>query len=241
MPKIHSSTDVIRALKQLADPIKAKNLARFFKTGAGEYGEGDIFLGITVPAQRKVAKEHLDLPLSEIEKLLASSVHEQRFTALEILVMQYEKAGTKEQEKIFKFYLRQAKRINNWDLVDTSARYIVGHYLFARDRAVLYKLAKSKNLWEKRIAIVATHHFISEGDFADTLTLAEVLMSDKHDLIHKAVGWMLREVGNKSLSTLQGFLDNYAHTMPRTMLRYAIEKLPPLERRKYLTARALLD
>jgi len=226
-------------LAALADPVKAKILARFFKTGQGEYGEGDRFLGITVPLQRGVAKKYRALPLAEIEKLLASAVHEHRFTALEILVMQYEAGDEKAQEKIFKFYLKQTGKINNWDLVDTSARYIVGRHLFNRDRALLYKLANSKSLWERRIAIVSTHYFISQGDVTDTFRLAEVLMGDRHDLIHKAVGWMLREAGKKSPVALLRFLDEYAPAMPRTMLRYAIERLEPAERRLYLNLKAL--
>ena len=226
--------DIIRALKEVSSKEKALSSAWFFKTRPGQYGHGDVFIGVTVPEQRKVAKEFQDLPLSEITKLLESKVHEHRLTALEILVMQFERGDRKIQEKIARFYLKHTKYINNWDLVDTSARYILGEYLASKDRKVLYKLVKSKNLWERRIAIVTTHAFITHGDFADTLKLSEFLLTDTHDLIHKAAGWMLREVGKKDEATLKKFLNKQAHHMPRTMLRYAIERFPKEERTKYL-------
>ncbi len=237
MPARYS--EIVRELKKAANPKKAVLLQGYFKTGKGQYGEGDRFLGITVPPQRQIARQFRDLPLTDLAKLLASNIHEHRFTALEILVMQYEQGSPKEQEQIVKFYLRQTKWINNWDLVDTSAPYILGHFLFKRDRGVLYKLVRSKNLWERRIAIVATYYFIDQDDFADTLKLSKLLLIDKHDLIHKATGWMLREMGKRSESTLIGFLDEYAHLMPRTMLRYAIERLAPAFRAQYLAKKGL--
>ncbi len=227
-------TDVQRELEKKANKEKAVFLGRYFKTGKGEYGEGDVFLGITVPEQRKIALRFVDLSLSDIAGLLKSGIHEHRFTALEILVMKYEKADPKEQKEIVKLYLSHTRWINNWDLVDTSAQYILGQYLADKDLSVLYKLARSKNIWERRIAIIATHHFINQNDFADTLNIAELLLADTHDLIHKAVGWMLREVGNKSIDALKSFLNIHYKTMPRTMLRYAIEKFPEELRKKYL-------
>ncbi len=223
-----------KELRKKANKQKAVFLSRYFKTGKGEYGEGDIFLGITVPDQRKIALKSLDMPLSDIGELLKSNIHEYRFTALEILVAKYEKVKEKERKEIAKFYLSHTTAINNWDLVDTSARDILGHYLFDKDRSVLIQLARSRNIWERRIAIIATHYFIMHGDFKDTLVIAEMLLSDTHDLIHKAVGWMLREVGNKSHTHLEIFLKKHYMNMPRTMLRYAIEKFSPERRRAYL-------
>lgn len=229
-----NASEVKKELRKLGSPAKAKSSAWFFKTGKGEYGYGDKFLGVTVPEQRKVAKKFKSLELVEIKKLLQSKFHEHRFTALEILVMKYESGHGKEKEQIYKFYFRNTQYINNWDLVDTSARYIVGEYLLGKSKAVLYKLVKSKNLWERRIAIIATHHFISQGQFTDTFKISEILMSDAHDLIHKAVGWMLREVGKKDVKALEWFLKRHYKTMPRTMLRYAIERFAPSVRKKYL-------
>jgi 3-methyladenine DNA glycosylase AlkD len=221
-------------LKALVDPLKAEILPRFFKTGKGEYGEGDVFLGVIVPNQRKVAKKYRNLPLSNIQKLLLSEIHEYRLTALFILVEQYKKASSEDKKTIAEFYIKNSKRINNWDLVDSSASYILGDYFFDRDRSVLYKFAESSNLWERRIAIIATQEFIRKGDFKDTFKIAKILLSDKHDLIHKAVGWMLREVGNRDLQKEIDFLDQHYKTMPRTMLRYAIEKFDPQKRSFYL-------
>lgn len=233
--------ELIRELESLADPIRAKTHAWFFKTGPGQYGEGDVFLGIRVPIQRKVAARYRDLPLKDIRRLLRSKVHEHRFVALEILVMRYErlkkdddKAGIK---KVVDFYLSQTDRINNWDLVDASAPYILGDHLLDRpatERAVLTSLAKSRILWERRIAIVATFAFIRAGEYDETLRISEILLKDGHDLIHKAVGWMLREVGKRSIGTEKRFLDTYVRQMPRTTLRYAIEKFPPEIRAHYL-------
>ena len=226
-----------KELNSLANKKQAKILQRFFKTGKGEYGEGDIFLGIKVPVQRKVAGRFEDLSLGDIEQLLHSSIHEYRLTAIIILVNQFKKADEDVKEKIYKLYLRNAKWVNNWDLVDLSAHYIVGAYLLDKQRDVLYKLAKSKMLWERRIAIIATFVFIRNNDFKDTIKLAQILLKDKHDLIHKACGWMLRETGKKSENgekELIKFLNKHALKMPRTMLRYAIERLPETKRKYYL-------
>jgi 3-methyladenine DNA glycosylase AlkD len=229
--------ELITELNNLRNPAKAKILARFFKTGPGQYGAGDIFLGLTVPLQRSVAKKYLSLSLPEIKKLLDSKIHERRFTALEILVMKFEAANPGEQKQIHDFYLLNSARINNWDLVDTSAPYIVGEFLVNRPRRILYKLARSKNLWQKRIAIVASYAFIRRDDSYETLQIAKLLLPDSHDLIHKAVGWMLREVGKRDTMILRDFLrQNYAQ-IPRTTLRYAIERLPATERKKILAGK----
>ena len=249
MSKNTVAIHVEKELHSLADPVKSKLLAGFFKTGKGEYGEGDVFLGITVPVQRAVAKKFCMLQLSGVSDLLKSPIHECRLTALEILVMQYEKAkrdeNTSLQKKVVTFYLKHTKYINNWDLVDLSASYILGDWLCSVGRsfagqksgvgcAILYDLIKSKNIWERRIAIVSTSAFIRNNDFADILKLTIISLKDKHDLIHKAVGWMLREVGKRDLKVLVEFLDARAHEMPRTMLRYAIEKFPESQRKAYL-------
>ncbi len=219
-----------KALKKHGTKTKARSSSWFFKTGKGQYGYGDVFIGVTVPEQRKVAKHFKDLPLPEIKKLLLSKYHECRLTALIILVAQFNAGDEKTREKIAKFYLVNAKRVNNWDLVDSSAPYILGQYLLHKDRSVLYKLVKSKNLWERRIAILATFWFIREGDFKDALAIGETLLSDTEDLMHKATGWMLREVGKRSRPTLVRFLNAHKATMPRTALRYAIEHFPKNER-----------
>jgi 3-methyladenine DNA glycosylase AlkD len=229
-----TAANVKKTLARYAHAKKAAFFPSFFKTGKGQYGEGDIFIGITVPDQRKVAKEFVELSLPEVEKLLASKIHEHRLTALIILVDQYEKGDLKLQEKIFRFYLKNISRINNWDLVDCSCRDIVGEHLQKGDRKLLYRLARSKNLWEKRIAIVSTWAYIRKGDLKDTFAIAELLLKDTHDLIHKAVGWMLREAGKKNEKALHAFLTSHAQTMPRTALRYAIEKFPPDVRSHYL-------
>lgn len=218
-------------LNAYANPKKAKDCAWFFKTGKGEYGEGDVFLGITVPLQRKLAKKYKDLSLKHTEQLLSSKIHEHRLTALFILIDKYRKG---DKEEIVNLYLKNAKRVNNWDLVDSSAHHILGDYLLDKPRNILYKLAKSKNLWEKRIAIISTAAFINKNDFKDTLRISEILLNDDHDLIHKAVGWMLREVGKKDQSVEEKFLKKYHKTMPRTMLRYAIEKFSPAKRKFYM-------
>ncbi len=231
-----SAAQVKRALSALANPERAKHSVRFFKTGPGEYGAGDKFLGITVPQQRQIAKKFKDLPLTEVEKLLHSSYHDHRLTALVILTYQFPKADSSTQIKIYNFYLKNTRYINNWDLVDLSAPKIVGQHLLDKpeQRTILYQLVKSKNLWERRIAILATFSFIKQTDFKDALQIAELLVKDNHDLIHKAVGWMLREIGKQDEKVLLRFLDQYASTMPRTMLRYSIEKLTPARRSFYL-------
>ncbi len=221
-------------LKRLADPDRAKNLSRFFKTGKGEYGEGDVFLGITVPEQRKIAKKHSAIPLNELRSLLASNVHEHRLTALLILVIQYHGADENSRKDIFDFYVKNMRHVNNWDLVDLSADKILGNYLHDKDKSLIYMLAKSENLWERRIAIIATFQFIKNDSFHDTLQIARILLNDSHDLIHKAVGWMLREVGKRDLPEEERFLSKHYKIMPRTMLRYAIEKFDDKKRKFYL-------
>jgi 3-methyladenine DNA glycosylase AlkD len=228
------ASSVVQALKKYANKEKAAFFPSFFKTGKGQYGEGDKFIGVTVPDQRTVAKQFLKLSLPEIQKLLTSKIHEHRLTALIILVMQYKKGDVKTRENIFKFYLANLSCVNNWDLVDCSCRDIVGEHLQTKNRGLLYRLAKSKNLWERRIAIVSTWAFIRRKDLKDTFAIATLLISDKHDLIHKAVGWMLREAGKRDEKVLTSYLDEYATRMPRTALRYAIERFSPNIRRHYL-------
>lgn len=231
---VPSLADLNIELRKASDAERAKSLAWFFKTGTGEYGEGDRFCGITVPALRKIASRYRDLKLSDIKKPLGSHIHEHRLVALLILVDQYKRADAPAREKIFDFYLANTRRINNWDLVDASARDIVGEHLVARPRAILYKLAKSPDLWERRIAIIATHAFIRRGDLTDTFSISELLLADKHDLIHKAVGWMLREAGKQSEPQLVRFLKAHYSAMPRTSLRYAIERMPEAVRKRQL-------
>ena len=223
-----------KELKELSDPKQAKILQGFFKTGKGEYGEGDIFLGVKVPIQRKVVAGFRDLSQKDIEKLLNSKIHEYRMTALLILIDQYEKANESEKKIIFNFYLKNSKSINNWDLVDISAPKIVGNYLTEKPRIVLYKFARSKNLWQRRIAIISTFTFIRNNDFDDTLKISKMFLSDEHDLIHKAVGWMLREVGKRDQGIEEEFLKRHYSKMPRVMLRYAIEKFDEKKRKFYL-------
>ncbi len=223
-----------KELDELANKKQAQISQYFFKTGPGEYGEGDVFLGIKVPVLRKVAKNYYNLDLNDLKKLLKNKVHEQRFIALVILTEKFKQENKISQKNIFKFYLYNAKQINNWDLVDISASKIVGNYLINKKRNILYELAKSKNLWEKRIAIVSTHAFIRQNDLDDSFSLSKKLLADKHDLIHKAVGWTLREVGKKNQIILEKFLQKNISIMPRTTLRYAIEKFDEKKRKKYL-------
>ena len=233
-----TAADIKAKLIAIGNKEKAFELQRFFKTGEGEYAEGDLFLGITVPEQRKIVKTCHDTPISEIELLLSEKYHECRLTALLLLVAIYKKTKTEEQKKeIVELYLRNTKYINNWDLVDSSAHFILGPFLANRDRSILYKLASSNLLWEQRIAIIATFHFIRNEDFADSLLISEKLLHHKHDLMHKAVGWMLREVGNRNKTILVEFLMEYSTEMPRTMLRYAIEKFEEEERQYFLKKR----
>lgn len=223
-----------KEIKKASNYKQAKLLERFFKTGKGQYGEGDIFLGIKVPVQRKIAKKYTDLALSDLKKIITSKFHEYRLIALFILIDQYKKANLANKKIIFNFYLKHSKNINNWDLVDLSAPNILGHYLLDKKRTLLYKLAKSKNLWQKRISIIATAAFIRNNQFVETLKISRILLNDDHDLIHKAVGWMLRELGKRNQALEENFLKKYYRQMPRTMLRYAIEKFSSSKRRFYL-------
>jgi len=229
--------EVVHTLKELGDSDVAKHSQRFFKTGKGQYGEGDKFLGIRVPVLRKQATRYKTLPLVESERLLASPYHEARLCALLIWVKQFQVGDDDTRAKIYKSYLSHTKNINNWDLVDSSAHKIVGGYLQSRSRRPLYRLAKSKSIWERRIAIIATAAFIAEKDYDDTLALSKLLLEDGEDLIHKAVGWMLREVGNRKRPAEEAFLALHYQDMPRTMLRYAIEKFPERRRQQYLKGR----
>ncbi|MBI4845127.1 MAG: DNA alkylation repair protein [Candidatus Omnitrophica bacterium] len=221
-------------LRKYSDKEKSKILQRFFKTGPGEYAQGDIFLGINAPVLRTLAKRYKCLALNQALRLLKSRFHEERLLALLILMLKYRGADLPGQEKIYKEYLNHSKYINNWDLVDVTAKHIVGDFLKDKNREDLYKLARSDSLWERRIAIVSTAYFIGNNDFKDTLKIAEALICDKHDLIHKAVGWMLREVGKRDMDCEEMFLKKYCAIMPRTMLRYAIEKFPEGKRQAYL-------
>ncbi|MFQ5531294.1 MAG: DNA alkylation repair protein, partial [Candidatus Nanoarchaeia archaeon] len=215
-------------LKKLASPEKVEIYQRFFKTGKGQYGEGDIFIGLTVPEQRSVAKKYKGLKLPDLSELLQSKIHEERVTGTLILNLKYGEVKKENNEigmkKYVDFYLNNLKGINNWDLVDGSAPYVLGDWLLDKDKSILYEFAKSDNLWKKRISIIATFAFIKESQFKDALKISEILLKDSHDLIHKAVGWMLREIGKKDQKTLEDFLKKYYKNMPRTMLRYAIER-----------------
>lgn len=231
---IMNADAVKKELNALADEAKANFIKGFFKAYEGGYAEGDRFLGITVPVQRKVAKRYLGLGLPEVKKLLASPIHEHRFVGLEILVFRFERGEAVERSKIARFYMHNLERVNNWDLVDASAPYILGEWLKDRSRKPLYRLARSKSLWKKRVAIVSTLAFIRAGQTKDTFAICEMLLNDRHDLIHKACGWMLRETGKVSEAGLRRFLDDHSGAMPRTMLRYAIERFPERTRRAYL-------
>ncbi|MES3005812.1 MAG: DNA alkylation repair protein [Patescibacteria group bacterium] len=242
MSKKLTFKNVIVDLVAVVDRKRAVSSARYFKTGKGEYGEGDVFVGITVPVMRAVAKKYQLISLGEIKKLLVSDIHEHRYVALLILCLKYQKEPAIHRE-IFEMYLVHTKFINNWDLVDTSARDIIGHYIWnhfitSKRRIFLTKLAKSRHLWERRISIVATHYGIVRQEFEETLVIADLLLKDTHDLIHKATGWMLREVGKKDEGVLKKFLDGHAVVMPRTMLRYSLERFKPQERLKYMKMKA---
>lgn len=234
MKRTATVQQIQKRLRSFASKEKAALLRRFFKTGPGQYGEGDEFLGVMVPGARLVVKEFADAPLPEIAKLLRSSWHEERLLALLLLVHQFEKGDSGLRNKIYTLYLKNTRFINNWDLVDLSAPKIVGPYLEDRSRRPLYRLVRSRSLWERRIAILATFPYIRKGDFIDALALAGALLGDDHDLMHKAVGWMLREVGKKDVQALEGFLRKHYGAMPRTALRYAIERFPEAKRKKYL-------
>lgn len=220
------SDQIWNDLQKRAIPEKALFLPGFFKTGKGQYGEGDLFLGVTVPDQRRIAKEYWKaVAMDELDKLIQSPYHEVRLTSIFMLVSKFQKAKNQNEKKIWvDFYLKNRSWVNNWDLVDSSAHLILGDYLFDKDRSLLYDLAKSGMLWDQRIAIMSTYHFIRKMDFSDTLKIAEILLHHPHDLIHKAVGWMIREVGNRDFETAKQFLHKHYQNMPRTMLRYAIEK-----------------
>ncbi|HSL71097.1 MAG TPA: DNA alkylation repair protein, partial [Longimicrobiales bacterium] len=217
-----------------ANPDDASFLQHFFKTGPGEYGAGDRFLGIRVPVLRRIARAHTGVPLRVMLQLLRSPYHEARLTALLLLVRAYQRADAREREIIFQAYLRNTRYVNNWDLVDLSAADLVGRHCLHGDRSTLRRLAASESLWERRIAVIATFHFIKHDDFGETLRIARILLRDPHDLIHKAAGWMLREVGKRDRAIEEAFLKRYYSRMPRTMLRYAIERLPEPRRQQYL-------
>ncbi len=221
-------------MRKLANKKIAEHSQRFFKTGKGQYGEGDIFLGIRVPVLRKIAKKFRRISLAEVSKLLESKFHEERLLSILMLVNLFKSGDEDDQELIYELYLDKTKFINNWDIVDISAGNIVGAFLFEKDKAPLYRLVFSENLWERRIAIVATFYFIRNDEFDDTLKIAEILFTDKEDLIHKAVGWMLREVGKRVIEIEEEFLEEHYLKMPRTMLRYAIERFPETRRKMYL-------
>lgn len=230
-----SDNQIKEPISKLANPEKAAFLQGYFKTGPGGYGEGDVFAGLTVPQCRKIAKSHARISKENITSLLGSQIHEERLIALLILVEQYRKASTADRKTVVDLYVRQRHHVNNWDLVDSSAPYILGDWLLTRNRKILYKLAKSDSLWDRRIAILSTFAFIKAGEFEDTFAIGEMLIHDPHDLIHKAVGWMLREVGKRiDIEPLRDFLATHATTMPRTALRYAIEKMPEVERKQWL-------
>lgn len=231
---------VRRDIRKIATSERAASNRWFFKTAPGDYGHGDRFLGVTVPQLRALAREYRDMPLKYVVTLLRSPWHEERLLALLILVDQYVRADLRTRHAIHRTYLSNTRSINNWDLVDSSAAQIVGAHLEAGDRRVLRRLARSKSVWERRIAMMATYHYIRKRDFKDALAIAALLRRDEHDLIHKAVGWMLREIGKRDRGAEERFLRKHAPRMPRTMLRYAIEKFPPPLRRKYMARRASL-
>jgi 3-methyladenine DNA glycosylase AlkD len=235
--KASSWRELLREMESVASRKRAASSAWFFKTGKGEYGEGDRFLGITVPLQRHIALRYRHLPFADIKRLLASPIHEHRAVGLEILVAQHERGDDAQREKVFRFYLQNTRRANNWDLVDGSAPYIVGEHLKARPRGVLDRLAASKLLWERRIAIVSTLALIKNGEIMDTYRIAERLLADQHDLIHKAVGWALRETGKVSRPALLRFLRVHFKSIPRTTLRYAIERFPRAQRKRILAGK----
>lgn len=234
MTSLITASQIRAALHKHADPRQASILRRFFKTGPGEYGEGDIFIGIKVPQMRSVARAFRLAPMNAVKELLKSPIHEERLLALVLLVEQYDKGDEKQRTTIFNVYIRHTKYINNWDLVDISAPHIVGRHLEARDRSMLVRLSQSPSLWERRIGIMATFWFIKKGDFSDVLMISEILLKDRNDLIHKAVGWMLRETGKRDSSVEEEFLKKHYKEMPRTMLRYAIERFPETKRQAYL-------
>jgi 3-methyladenine DNA glycosylase AlkD len=226
--------NIQRKLQELESRKKAKVLQRFFKTGPGEYGEGDVFIGVKVPELRKLAKEYQKITVKEVKQLLRSAIHEERLLALFILVRKYSKGNEAEKKRIYELYLKNTQFINSWDLVDSSAHHIIGAFLVDKSKEPLYSLAKSMNLWERRISIISTFYFIKHDKYTETLKISEILLTDEQDLIHKAVGWMLREIGKRHMPTEEKFLRKHYKRMPRTMLRYAIEKFPEDKRQRYL-------
>ena len=235
--KTPSATEIRRELKKIGDPAIAEHSKGFFKTGPGEYGEGDQFIGVRVPVLRKLAKNNRDLPLRGTLSLLRSRVHEERLLALILMTLKYQKGSDDKKQEIFELYCANTQYINNWDLVDCSAHKIVGPFLMDRNRKPLYQYASSESLWERRIAIMSTLAFIKESDFDETLAIADILLDDKEDLIHKAVGWMLREVGRQDRKVEESFIRSRYRSMPRTMLRYAIEHFEEPIRKRYLAGR----
>jgi 3-methyladenine DNA glycosylase AlkD len=232
---------ILDELQSIGTPEKAIHLQRFFKTGTGQYGEGDVFIGVVVPHIRSIAKSNLRIPMAEIYKLLMSKYHEARLCALVILTERFKKGYGEERKEIHDFYMKNTSHINNWDLVDLTCPTVVGEYLTDKNRDILYELVDRNGLWEQRISIVSTFAFIRKGDFFDTLELSKKLLNHPHDLIHKAVGWMLRETGKRDRNILTGFLENYAAKMPRTALRYAIEHYPEPERQYFLKKKNFKD
>jgi 3-methyladenine DNA glycosylase AlkD len=233
-----ASTKIKEELSSVADRKYAETAAYFFKTGPGQYGEGDQFIGVRVPAIRSIVRKYCaEATMQDVSVLLASPIHEERMAAVLLLVARYTSptADEKTKKEIYSYYMKNAERMNNWDLVDLSAPRIAGEYLLDKDRSILYKLVVSKNLWKRRIAIITTHGFIRRGDFKETFKLADMLLNDTHDLMHKAAGWMLREAGKKNMQALEKYLKDRCKKMPRTMLRYAIEKFPENKRKKYLS------
>ncbi len=230
-----NSKDAERALASYSSPKQAANLSRFFKTAPGQYGEGDKFIGVTTPQQRLVANQlYKELSLPAIASLLHSPIHEYRSTALLMLVKRYEKGGKEEKQRIFQLYLKNLRFINNWDLVDLSAPNIVGAHLQNRSKRLIFQFSRSKSLFTRRISIVSTYFFIKHKSYKETLAISKILLEDKHDLIHKAVGWMLREVGKRNQEAEEKFLRLHCKKMPRTMLRYAIERFSDEKKRKYM-------
>jgi 3-methyladenine DNA glycosylase AlkD len=232
--KMPTAADALAALEAAADPVRAAGAMRYFKTGPGEYGEGDRFIGVTTPQQRKLSRDFRAMPLEQVEILLNNPIHDARSLALQILVLRYERGDDAERQRVFDLYLKNLGRVDNWDLVDCSAAYIVGPHLLARDRALLDELAASPVIWRRRVAVLATWHFIRAGELAPTLALCDRLMSDKHDLMHKACGWMLREAMKRDQALVEDWLIARTPGIARTTLRYAIERLPPERRRWYL-------
>ena len=229
------SADISARLRRLADADRVSVLQSFFKTGSGGYAEGDVFIGVTVPDLRRLCRECRGAGIPETLPLLASPIHEERALALLLLIDAFVRGTDADRRAIYRLYLANTRYVNNWDLVDCSAAPIAGAWLFTRSRAPLSRLARSSSVWERRIAIIATHYFIRKNDFDETFRIADLLLDDEHDLIHKAVGWMLREAGNRDPRAERRFLKPRYARMPRTMLRYAIEKFPEAERRRYLT------